>query len=167
MMVPGWTELHVACAAGDPMAVKRALASEPDVNSRGRESGFTPLLVCVSGTDGVNRQEIIEILKAAGADLDAKDYEKGLTPLHYTALRNKPLCASTLLKLGADVHAKEVNGATALHGAAFHGNLEVAEVLLKAGADPAAKDKHGYTPLFLAEAQGHAALLKALQRHSK
>jgi ankyrin repeat protein len=151
--------LYDACAGGDLFMVRQALTKNPDVNScRGWLSGFTPLHVCVSGTDQSERQEIIQLLHAAGADLEAKDLEKKLTPLHYTALRNKPLCAKALLQCGANVHAVEVNGATALHGAAFHGNVEVAKVLLDGGADPMMKDRWGNTPASLAYSQGHTDL---------
>ena len=148
--------LHMTVATGNASAVKSALELKPDVNARSVPNGFTPLHINVSGlTDDQDRQEIIKLLHRAGADLEAKTYDKGLTPLLHAALRNKPKCIATLISCGADVHAVEGNGATALHGAAFHGHCEVARVLLEAGADPLLADKHGNTPVSLAKGRGH------------
>jgi len=157
-------DLGFAAASGNPDLVLTALDEKTNVNVAQGPSGFTPLLHAVAGTDSSERQKIVEMLHAAGADLEQKDTEKGLTPLHYTALRNKPLIMEALLKCGANVHATEANGATALHGAVFHGNLEVCRLLLKAGANPMLPDKHGYTPVFLAERGGHAEILALLRK---
>ena len=83
--------LGFAAASGNPDLVEAALAEKPDVNMAEGPSGFTPMLSAVAGTDGVSRQKIIRLLHAAGADIEKKDTEKGLTPLHYAALRSKPL----------------------------------------------------------------------------
>lgn len=155
--------LFDACAEGDPAKVRAALAQKPNVNSTDWPSGFTPLHVCVSGSDKVERQAIVRLLHAAGAALEAKDAEKGLTPLHYAALRDKPLCAAALLECGADINAIERNGATPLHGAVYHGNHEVAKVLLQHGADPTRKDFRGNTPRDLADSRGHERLVRLLQ----
>jgi len=161
-------ELYDACAVGDLLEVKKALANKPDVNAQTHASGFTPLHVCVSGNHRhEERQEIIRLLCRAGAKLEQKDEEKGLTPLHYTSLRNKPLLAEVLLQCGADIHAIEGNGATPLHGAAFHGNIEVAKVLLDHGADPNRADHHGYTPKSLAQDNKHEELVTLFTTHKK
>jgi len=157
--------LHEACAAGDVFEVRRLLNLGLDVNSNNWESGFTPLHVCVAGTDCEERQFIIEALHHAGADLNVKDSQLGLTPLHYTGMRNKPLCAQTLIEWGANIDITEVNGATALHGAAFQGNFEVSEVLLEAGIDPNTPDYHNNTPLSLAKMRGHFELIDLMENY--
>jgi ankyrin repeat protein len=158
-----FSDLGVAAMSGNPDLVRKALAQQPDINASEGPSGFTPLLSAVAGTDSPQRQEIIEMLHAAGADMDRKDTEKQITPLHYAALRNKPLIMQALLKCGANVHATESNGATALHGAAFHGHLEACRILLRAGANARLPDAHGYTPIFLAERGGHTEILALLR----
>lgn len=156
------TPLHLAASTGNPAAVREALNLKPDVNARTEPNGFTPLHMGISGTDSPERQEIVRLLHAAGADLELKTYDKGLTPLQLAAMRNKPLCVEALLKCGANVRATEGNGATALHGAAFHGYAEVANLLLQAGANAKCADKHGNTPLTLAQGRGHARVYEAL-----
>jgi hypothetical protein len=157
--------LHEACAAGDVFEVRRLLNLGLDANSDNWESGFTPLHVCVAGTDCEERQFIIEAFHHAGADLNVKDSQLGLTPLHYAGMRNKPLCAQTLIEWGAIIDITEVNGATALHGAAFQGNFEVAEVLLEAGIDPNTPDNHNNTPLSLAKMRGHFELIDLMENY--
>ncbi len=159
------TRLHEACAVGDPDLVRKALSAGGDPNSQDFDSRFTPLHCCVAAYgESTDRQEVIRLLEAAGADFEIADGEKGLTPLLYAAIRNKPLCASALIECGADVNVVEVNGATPLHGAAFQGNLEVARALLKAGANPQLKDRGGMTPAMVARAQGHSALVDILDK---
>ncbi len=158
--------LHEACAMGIPSIVRQVLMKPHDVNSRGWASGFTPLHVCISGTDSVDRQEIIKLLHAAGADINIKDTEKGLTPLQYTALRNKPLCMKTLISYGADLNITEANGATALHGAVYHGNLESVKILMEAGADPNKQDNFGNTPLSLAKKTNNTSILALLSSNN-
>ena len=72
--------LHRACELNNIRAVKRHLAAGADVNAKG-EHGFTPLhAVCGRGTLWFGHMDIIELLIAKGADVNAKD--DGLTPLH-------------------------------------------------------------------------------------
>ena len=159
------TPLHMAAASGDPDAVRSALLAKPDVNARTAPNGFTPLHMCISGTDSKNRQEIIVLLHAAGADLEAKTYDKGITSLQLASMRDKPLCIVSLITCGANVHAIEGNGATALHGAAFYGYAEVSKLLLAAGANPKLADKLGNSPISLAKSQGHEQVYDILNTH--
>jgi len=156
------TELHIAAASGDPRAVCLVLLGETDVNARSEPNGFTPLHMCVSGTDDKNRQEIIKFLHDDGADLEAKTYDKALTPLQLAAMRNKPLCVAALIRCGANVHATEGNGASALHAAAYYGYAEVSKILIEAGADPGLIDLRGNTPLSIAKQGKHHDIVALL-----
>ena len=65
---------------------------------------------------------------------------------------------------GADLHARDAEGATPLHAACAHGRVGAAELLLRARASGHAPDAHGVTPLLAAAAGGHAACVKLLLR---
>jgi ankyrin repeat protein len=56
-----------------------------------------------------------------------------------------------LLKLGADINARNEADFTALHGAAFLGANELAELLVKEGANIDARDFRGRTPYRVAQ----------------
>ena len=55
--------------------------------------------------------------------------------------------ASLVLKKGADIHAKVINGETRLFVAAKYANPELAGLLIKAGADTNVKNREKLTPL--------------------
>jgi ankyrin repeat protein len=62
-----------------------------------------------------------------------------------------------LLEHGADVSARDGEGATALHNASLMRDLEVARMLLNHGADVNATDKWGWTALHrVLEAEDHS-----------
>jgi ankyrin repeat protein len=67
-----------------------------------------------------------------------------------------------LLKGGADVNARQADGATALQWAAYRGDAKLVEMLLQAGAKPGLANRNGATPLWLAATHGDAAVIEAL-----
>lgn len=85
-----------------------------------------------------------------------------LTPLLEAARTADHRAAVELVRHGADVNAKEIDGSSALHWAAHFGDVELALALLAAGADAAAANRYGMTPVQLAAVNGDAALLGAL-----
>ena len=80
----------------------------------------------------------------------------GTTPLILAAdyERNEAV-VQTLIRAGADVHAKTAMGWTALHSAADHQDVAVVEILINAGADPNAQAVgiSDSTPLLIAVTQ--------------
>ncbi|KIZ01268.1 hypothetical protein MNEG_6694 [Monoraphidium neglectum] len=83
----------------------------------------------------------------------------GYTPLHYAARAGHLECAALLLRAGACVDARTVQGrATPLHRAAHVGSLDVVKLLVAAGADGLTQDADGETALHKAAAEGHAAV---------
>jgi ankyrin repeat protein len=67
-----------------------------------------------------------------------------------------------LIRDGADVNAREQDGATALSWAAMRSNVVAAEMLLKAGANPNLMNELGVGPLALAVENGSAAITALL-----
>jgi ankyrin repeat protein len=68
--------IHTAASAGNIEAIKQQLADGTDVNEKGGQFGWTPLVFAATG----GHKETIELLIANGADVNAKDMY-GLTPL--------------------------------------------------------------------------------------
>ncbi len=68
----------------------------------------------------------------------------------------------TLINEGADVNARQPDGATALHWAAYRDDHEIAELLIDAGANVTAANELGATPLWLAADNGSARMVKRL-----
>ncbi len=70
--------------------------------------------------------------------------------------------ASRQIIYGANVNAKNKDGATPLHFATLSGHRDVAELLISKGADVKAREKHGGTPLYFAAIMGHKDIAELL-----
>jgi hemoglobin len=99
--------------------------------------------------------ERVCLLLSFGADVNARNFKGGHTPLYYAANYvdlSRPAdgkaVAETLISHGAelDVQSGPIRG-TPLHTAARRDNVAVGSVLLSAGADLEARDIKGETPL--------------------
>jgi ankyrin repeat protein len=99
--------------------------------------------------------ERLHLLLSFGADVNARNFEGGHTPLYYAANhvdlsrpKDGKAVAETLIRHGAevDVQSGPIRG-TPLHTAARQDNVAVGSVLLSAGANLEARDIKGETPL--------------------
>ncbi|MEO5970608.1 MAG: ankyrin repeat domain-containing protein [Bdellovibrionia bacterium] len=90
-------------------------------------------------------------LKKAHSDILIDAAGEGKTKLVHTLIQN-----------GADLEAKDQNGANALHVSANLGKTTVVKALLKAGANKEAKDKEGDTPILRAAMMGQKKTVKVL-----
>lgn len=124
------TSLNKAVVEGDVQEVQRLLKAGADVNARDNY-GRTPLHMAAV----YDRTEMARLLIDSGADVNAKIDERGVTPLHITAMNgnNDTDMAALLLDRGADVNVEDTTNYTPLRYATESGNLEVAELLRQHG----------------------------------
>lgn len=104
-------------------------------------------------TEGFLQQDYEKVLASLRDDPNQASLAFGnlhTTLLHAACYDGKADIAELLIRLGADVNAREVNGRTPLHHAANNGHLDVIDVLVRNGADLEAKDIEGMTPLMWA-----------------
>ena len=83
-------------------------------------------------------------------------------PLADAARRADWDAVRALVAQGADVTARQGDGATALHWAAYRDEIEVAGLLLRGGADAGAATDLGVTPLWAAAENGSAPMTRRL-----
>jgi hypothetical protein len=119
-------------------------------------AGDTALHLAAAGY----RDKIARTLLAAGADPNAASNHRRSSPLHYAAdgyivgpawdPKRQVKTIRILLDAGADIHARDKNGATALHRAVRTRCAAAVCCLLGAGADPTQKNISGSTAFHLA-----------------
>lgn len=132
-----YTYLHYASWYRSPTICKALLHRKADVNVAGKD-GHTPLsLACRSNHP---RDQIINILLKSGARVNTMDKYKN-TPLHYAAFNGNTKAVEELIRRGADIDAKNVEGATALWNAVYHKHEEIVLLLLNKNADYNVKSK--------------------------
>jgi ankyrin repeat protein len=158
----GRTVLMAASRSGSPAMVREILKSHPDVNATSlvpcvastglptepqprdckqapESDGHTPLMEAAWGFDsnipqeGVARAEVVRLLLAAGANVNARD-AIGLTPLALST--HNPEVVVLLLQAGADPNARDHQDQTALDRASKD---EVKRILIEHGAAERAK----------------------------
>jgi ankyrin repeat protein len=94
----GWTPLHLCCSSGDAMILKILLKARADLDTRNPQTGNEHALHCAARS---NNLDIIEILLAAGADVNCTD-SLSRTPLHLSATNCSPDGVSLLLRSRSD-----------------------------------------------------------------
>lgn len=180
--------LHEACFRGHVECVKILLDNDAEVNVRNID-GATPL--CDAASSGhvdivrillqrgayVNppllltsplheatlrdKWETVEVLSAAGANLNSSDCHFG-TPLHVAACQGSLTCAQALLRAGACVNSiKSLN--TPLHEAARRQDVPLILLLLAYGADVTMRNNNGLRPIDLVPSSTHPAKQVLLQ----
>src|SRR6516164_4319881 len=148
--------------------LKQLLAEDPSVaNARGHLGNL--LHDAAHGWD----IERVRLLLSFGAEVNARNFDGGHTPLYYAANHVEPsrptdgkVVAETLIRHGAEVnvHSGPIQG-TPLHTAARRDNVVVASVLLSAGADIEARDIKGETPLRRALNCRQGGMIRLLLEH--
>ncbi|MBL8921385.1 MAG: ankyrin repeat domain-containing protein [Myxococcaceae bacterium] len=101
--------IHDVAKTGSGATLKALLQKEPLLLNVKNVRGSTPLHLAAINPD----PSAVEVLLAAGADVNAAD-EEGFTPLHMAAFHRQADYTLLLLEAGADVNAKTASGRTPL-----------------------------------------------------
>lgn len=125
----GYSGLPAAAYQGDTARLAALLASKPELEVRDARQR-TPLHLATYA----RRHEAIRMLAAAGADLDALDYQR-YDPVTIAAVANDEATLALLLRLGARPgNITSPYDGTALIAAAHLGHVGVVRQLIDAGA---------------------------------
>jgi ankyrin repeat protein len=128
-----------------------------DINLRNK-GGDTPLMLASFNSASENDYEMVQFLKANGANFNSPDEE-----LLYAASRGDVGLIQQLLAAGAKVNQSYEDGVTPLMAAAINGQTAAVKALIAAGANLTALDiGEGDTPLMYAIQSGHKSTIFAL-----
>ncbi len=136
--------IHRAAAADDAAAIEFLLDRGAEIEARGGDYGFTPLLAAAYA--GSNRA--VTTLVQRGADVRAGTPYFG-SPIYAAAFSGHRETVRLLLSmhLNIDLRAgRASDGATPLHMAYWNHDQEMARMLIDAGADPTQRSLDGRTP---------------------
>jgi ankyrin repeat protein len=86
-----------------------------------------------------NKEEAVDILIEAGADLEIKDKQGKTALFHAVAMGNIGFMLK-LMATGAEINSFDSNGRTPLLQACVNGNMESMKVLLDKGCSAIVKD---------------------------
>jgi ankyrin repeat protein len=136
----GWTPLMGAVDYHDRETVKALICHGCDLNAATSEKyeGMTALHFITRTKFHFKDDDILELLRDAGADFSARTLLGGKRVLHFAARDDCPFIATKILNLDQAnlINATTVPfGETALHIAAAYGSYKVARLLLEKGAD--------------------------------
>lgn len=139
-------------------------AAVPRARRRGTGGSSLTRSVGVSVVQFVreNNLEAITTSLKDGYNVNETETLSGVTPVMEAARYRRWEAARLLLKSGAKLHLKDVEGNSAMHYAAREGDTEMCQMLLDAGAHTADCNKNGLQPLELAVAGGHTETVLCL-----
>jgi len=136
------------------------------------DAGFSHSITDAAGTPvlslAVRAQvpEVVNILVAAGADVNRQSQDRGYSPLMDAAQKGDVVIAEILLKHGAHPDMKSRDGQTALIICAGRGDVEFSRLLVRYGADPEIKDSLGMSALAYAKLFRNEKLMELFNKPS-
>ena len=117
----------------------------------------TPLLLAANNS----HTEVCQLLLAAGSDIEARDYRRQDTALHFAALHGNQRLLHLLRSHNADINSKNALGSTPLHTASEEGHFPFVVAFLKEGADPKLS-AGGALPIHKAAQKNHSEVVRIL-----
>lgn len=161
----GYTPLHVAVMKGRTdvvLAILEARQGECGISVVDNKNGFTPLHYAAGLEHSAATEDIVAMLLAHGAPVDARNQE-GTSPLFRACAYENLSVVQTLLSSGASPGTGGKEGFTLLHDACMKGQTEVVRLLLDNGAVPGhCWNSLGVSPLHRAAKEGHLEVVKLL-----
>lgn len=149
----GASPLMMASKSGDLKSVEILLKNGAIVTMRAnREKLHSATALYLAAQS--SHLDVAKALIHAGAVVDARLYQIGVTPLFIASERGNLELVDLFLKHGANVHVRNWNGITPFAMAAISNNLKVMEMLRAAGAHVDTKDNDGNSPLLNWALQG-------------
>lgn len=153
----GTTALMKACHQRHFSIVETLVSHGANLDLQDHD-GMTALMVALQS----RCCPIVFYLMDKGANIHLKNKHQE-TALHYACfyIHNMKVVRS-LIKKGADIHARDINGVTPLISACDGNYLATIRYLVKKGAEINVKDTTGNTPLMYASQEGCTRIVKFL-----
>ena len=142
---------------GNQLQVTTALERGADIDTTDAQ-GTTALMFAAQ--KGLT--QTVDLLIAAGADLNLHRRQFGTTALMFAAAANRIDVVSQLLAQGVNVNASNEDGSTALMGATLAGAKEIVALLLMAGANVLKIDADGDNALSIAISGNYPSIVQQL-----
>ncbi|KAL3986410.1 Ankyrin repeats (3 copies) family protein [Acanthocheilonema viteae] len=158
----GYTPLLIASMSGNVPAIRLMIESGIQINHVDKEKHSAVHWAVVCG-----QLEALVTLLDNGAKVDCVD-NQGAQAVHYAAaaedisLERCEAMLHILLKYGAKVNARDIDGRTPILWAATYGSLEIAIILLQTGGDMYAVDRDQLGTIHCAASHGHAHIIEYL-----
>jgi ankyrin repeat protein len=157
-------QLYNAITYEDVSNAKAALAAGIDWANDGKTDHHWSTLHFAVGHTSSNSVEILKLLLASKADVNARaEYRQ--TPLHFAVQSGNAVAVKLLIEHGADVNAQRRDGKTPLHLAASNGYVEIVKTLIENKADLKVRDLYKNTPLMCAVVAKHKEVETFLRQH--